>query len=208
MSTLETYRLILEPDRDMPRLLRLRWETVPVTIRDVLFHGVHPWSGPDAHATLPEAFLRCLNAAEVLFAELEPFGYSSPVSVSSGNRWEGPARFARTLQTVQNDLRFTADITYQELLELAKGVLGRRWNHGLARELLRDACPGFQEARRLIKRRLAKIQKEYNRIDQDFRSAVDGAFAAFQEALQSQLLSQASLCRLKESLPGYFKAAG
>jgi len=166
MSTLETYRLTLEPDREFPRLFRLRWETVPVTIQDVLFHGVHPWSGPDAHATLPEAFLRCLNAAEATFAELEPFGYSVPVSVSSGNRWEGPTRFLRTLQTVHNDVRFAADMTYLELLELAKEALKRRWNHGLARELLRDACPGFQEARRLLKRRNPQLKlTSYNDLD-------------------------------------------
>lgn len=158
MSTLETYRLILEPDREFPRLFRLHWETVPVTIRDVLFHGVHPWSGPNAHATLPDALLRALNAGESLFAELEPFGYSFPLSVSSGNRWEGPPRFLRILQTVQSEIRFAEDMTYLELLDLAKEALRRRWNHGLARELLRGACPGFQEARRLLKRGNPRIK--------------------------------------------------
>ena len=73
MNTLQTFKLWLEPDRDIPQFHRLRWTMEAVSIRDVLLHGVHPWVGSHKHYTLPDSLLKVVNDPVGHIPELEQF---------------------------------------------------------------------------------------------------------------------------------------
>ena len=51
---METFRLWLEPDNDIPQFKRLRFEKVTVPLADVLLRGIHPWQGRDTNTSLKE----------------------------------------------------------------------------------------------------------------------------------------------------------
>jgi len=167
MNTLQTFKLWLEPDRDIPQFRRLRWAMVAVPIQDVLLHGIHPWSGPDKHSTLPEAMLRNVNEETERLPELVQFGYCSDVNVYSGYAWDKPSRFDRVLQAIHEHVCFVDDLTYLDLLNIAKTRLRNQWTHSMVREMVRDAHPGFQDLRQFLKSKDKQIKlSSYEDVDQ------------------------------------------
>ena len=167
MNTLQTFKLWLEPDRDIPQFRRLRWATVGVSIQDVLLHGVHPWSGPDKHHTLCEAMLRIVNEEAVRLPDLVQFGYCADVNVYSGYAWEKPSKFERVLEAIRGQTYFVDDLSYLELLNIAKAMLRSMWTHSTVREMAKDAHPGFQELRQFLKNKDKQIKlSSYEDIDQ------------------------------------------
>jgi hypothetical protein len=166
MNTLQTFKLWLEPDRDFPQFRRLRWATVAVSIQDVLLRGVHPWSGPDKHPTLPEAVLRNVNEETARLPELVQFGYCSDVNVLFGYACDKPSKFDRALQAIHEHVCFVDDLTYLELLDIAKASLRNQWTQSTVREMARDANPGFQELRQFLKRKDGQIKlSSYEDVD-------------------------------------------
>jgi len=167
MKTLQTFKLWLEPDRDFPQFRRLRWATVSVSIQDVLLNGIHPWSGPDKHSTLCEAVLRIVNEESVRIQELVQFGYCADVSVLSGYAWEKPSRFERVLEAIRGQTYCVDDLSYIELLNIAKTMLRSQWMHSHVREMARAAHPGFQELRQFLKSKNKQIKlSSYEDVDQ------------------------------------------
>jgi len=155
MSMLKTFQFRFEPDRQFPHFKRLAWDRVDVSIRDVLRGGVHPWiTGPDGrdiHPSLVDAFLLRLNDAAAKPQELEPLGYSHDVSSRPGYYFEKKTRFERALEDIRGNVYFVEDLSYLELLDIAKEHLRETWDHSIARTLAERAWPGFQELRRFLK---------------------------------------------------------
>jgi hypothetical protein len=167
MNTLQTFKLWLEPDRDFPQFRRLRWATVSVSVQDVLLTGVHPWSGPDKHSTLPEAMLRNVNEETARLPELVQFGYCGDVNVLSGYAWDKPSRLDRVLQAIHEHVYFVDDLSYLDLLNIAKTMLRSQWTHSMVREMAKDAHPGFQELRQFLKSKSKQIKlSSYEDVDQ------------------------------------------
>ena len=171
MSTLKTFQFWFEPDPQFPRFKRLAWEQVEVSIRDVLMGGVHPWTtnqdGADVHPSLIEAFLQRLNDGNAKVAELGSFGYGHDVSAQQGYYYDKKTRFVRTLEYVQKNVRFVDELSYLQLLDIAKQHLQESWNHRVARTLAERMCPGFQELRRFLKARDKTVKLSgYDDIDQ------------------------------------------
>jgi len=155
MSTLKTFRFWLEPDQQFPQFKRLAWEQMEVSIRDVLMGGVHPWTtnqdGADVHPSVIDAFLLRLNDAGAKLAELESFRYGHDVAAQQGYYHEKKTRFERTLEYIRKNVYFVDDLSYLQLLEIAKRRLRESWGHRVARTLAERTCPEFQELRRFLK---------------------------------------------------------
>jgi hypothetical protein len=158
MNTLQTFKLWLEPDREIPQFRRLRWATVPVSIHDILLNGVHPSFGVDQHSSLCEAVLKTVNEESSLVPELAQFGYSNDVSVHSGYGWDKTSRFSRVIEAVHDGTYFVDGLSYLELLNIAKEMLRNQWTHSIAREMARSAHPGFQELRQFLKSKDGQIK--------------------------------------------------
>lgn len=155
MNTLQTFRFWYEPDEQFPEFKRLAWEKTEVFTRDVLMDGIHPWStnnnGTDVHPSLIDAFLQRLNDEPAKVAELDSFGYGQNVSAQQGYYYEKKTRFERTLECTQRDIYFVDNLTYLELLNIAKQRLRETWDHCTARTLAERAHLGFQELRHFLK---------------------------------------------------------
>ena len=171
MNTLKTFRFWLEPDEEFPRFKRLAWELVDVSIRDVLVGGVHPWStvpeGTDAHPSLVDAFVQRLNNETAKVAELDSFGYCHDVSAQRGYGYVRKSRFEQALEHLHKDMYFVDELSYMQLLDIAKRRLRDLWSHRVARELAERAYTGFQELRQFLKAKDKSMKLSgYGDIDQ------------------------------------------
>ena len=155
MNALSTFRFSFDQDEDFPQFKRLAWELVDAPVRDVLLHGIHPWTadrqGGEAHPSLVEAFALRLNEPGAKIADLEQFGYSGDIAATRHYYQQRPTRFEQTLESIRQHIRFVDKLTYLELLAIAKERLRAAWDHRLARSLTERAYPGFQELRRFLK---------------------------------------------------------
>ncbi len=158
MNTLQTFKFWLEPDRDIPQFRRLRWALEPVSIRDVLLQGIHPWGNHNQHYTLPDAVLAVINNEAGHLPELEQFRYCYNICVPPGFAWNTSTKFERTLQAIHENLIFVDELSYLKLLDIAKDRLRRQWSHALARDMAHAACPGFQELRRFLKNKDKRLK--------------------------------------------------
>ncbi|HQH53507.1 MAG TPA: hypothetical protein PKY01_13855 [Candidatus Hydrogenedentes bacterium] len=162
MNTLQTFRIWLEPDELFPQFKRLAWELVEVSIRDVLTGGVHPWAtnpvGTDVHPSLADAFLQRLNNESAKVTELDGFGYCQDVSAQRGYCYVRKSRFEQVLEYIQKDTYFVENLTYMQLLDIAKRRLHEMWNHRTARTLAERAYTGFQELRQFLKAKSKSIK--------------------------------------------------
>jgi hypothetical protein len=171
MSTLKTFRFWFEPDDQFPMFKQLAWELVEVSIRDVLMGGIHPWTtnhdSTDVHPSLIDAFVQRLNSERAKIAELDGFGYCYDVSAQQGYYYEKKTRFERTLEYVQKNVQFVDDLSYPQLLQIAKRRLRDVWDHRTARTLAEQAHPGFQELRQFLKAKNKSIKLSgYDDIEQ------------------------------------------
>ena len=151
MNTLKTFRFWLEPDQEIPRFKRLQWELVEVSVADVLLHGIHPWAGAEKHPSLLDEFIKRMNSSAAKLASLEPMQYSFDITAKNEYTWNGSCRYQSTLKCIQRDLYFVDELSYVELLEIAKERLRAAWSNGMAIALAKNAYPGFQELRQFLK---------------------------------------------------------
>ncbi|MBM3333344.1 hypothetical protein FJY63_01660, partial [Candidatus Sumerlaeota bacterium] len=138
---MQTFRLRLEQDPDIPRFKRLAFEKVKVPIADVLLRGIHPWMGGNVHPSLNDKFAEILNADKMKIAKLAQFGYCAELhcgySVYTHSNEDSP--FQATLQHVREGIRFVDHLSYAELLDIAKERLRRLWSHEVVRDLLSNS---------------------------------------------------------------------
>ena len=55
------------------------------------------------------------------------------------------------MEHIQKNVCFVDDLSYLQLLDIAKQRLRESWSHSIARTLAERACPSFQERRRFLK---------------------------------------------------------
>ena len=151
---METFRLWLEDDKEIPRFKRLKYAKVTVSLADVLKKGIHPWMGPTVHHTLKERFIQILNEEEYKPGELAQFSYCSDIAkpfYSRSNGYRSLSSFEDVLQLVCERIYFIKALSYTELLDLAKERLQNNWCHKVASDLLDRAFPGFDSRRTFLK---------------------------------------------------------
>lgn len=158
MKTLQTFKLWLEPDTEIPQFGRLAWAIIDVSLEDVLLRGVHPWIAPEKNHGLPETLVERVNDETTKPRELESFGYACDVQMAPYSHWESSSKFERTLKHVGEGLYFVDNLQYLELLGFARKRLQDRWSHKAARALLEDAYPTFQELRQFLKSKNRRIK--------------------------------------------------
>jgi hypothetical protein len=144
----------------------LQWKLADVPIADVLLHGIHPWMGPNHHPSLPTAFSQWVNAETAKLAELASMGHCYDILTESHCFWKEPCQFQRTLKSIQECVYFVDDLTYLELLDIAKQRLRDRWSHTVARTLAGNAYGNFQALRRFLKAKDPSIKlSSYEEVD-------------------------------------------
>jgi hypothetical protein len=149
---MQTYKLWLESDSYIPELKKIGYALTEVDIRDVLENGVHPWSERNANRRLAETFNRNLNDDRHNISGLKELGYCEELKVYERSYYhDGNSQFESHLEWLNQQVRFVENLTFPQLLELAKRELKKRWDHATAKKLLQQVHYGFNEARSFIK---------------------------------------------------------
>jgi len=149
---METFRLWLEQDTQVPRFKRLAFKKVSVHIADVLKKGIHPWERAYVRGALMEKVVEVLNTDELKLPELAQSGYCGDIScVTAGYTWQDTSPFEETLQRIKECVYFVESLSYVELLAIARERLQQNWSHPIAHALLSRSHPGFDSMRSLLK---------------------------------------------------------
>jgi len=149
---METFKLWLEKDSEIPRFKRLAFKKVTVHIGDVLKKGIHPWERAYVRGTPMEKVVEVLNGNELKLPELAQSGYCGDVScVTAGYTWQDTSPFEETLQRIKECVYFADGLSYVELLEIARERLQQNWSHPIAHALLSRSHPGFDSMRSFLK---------------------------------------------------------
>jgi hypothetical protein len=157
MSTLKSIQFRLESDEDFPMFQRLAWEKADLSIRDVLTQGIHPFFDTpkenDRCPSLSEALFLRVNDSMVRIPALEEFGYCHDVNkTTSLYYYQGNKnRFSRMMEVIQQQVLFVDNLSYLQLLDIAKARLQDTWCNTVANTLTKRAYPGFQELRAFLK---------------------------------------------------------
>jgi len=158
MSTLQTVRVWLEPHPEVPKCKQVRWEVVDVSLKDVLMGGVHPYLKGSTDYPAIRAMAERFNDSAFKVPELDQEGYCRDVNSLLVHEYRGPDKVAAFLTHIQEQALLVEDMTFLELVAIAKERMRALWSHGLAREMLQWAIGNLAEIRRFLKTKDASIR--------------------------------------------------
>ncbi len=156
---MQTFKLWFENDPDVPGFKILTYENIEIGIKDVIENGIHPWSYRNANRTLVEKIIILVNSDEFKISELVELNYCEDISNYNSNYYySGYDQFEDLLNRICQNIRFVENISFLELIKLAKNQLGERWNHEIAKKLANQAFYGFNQIRSFIKSKNKRIK--------------------------------------------------
>jgi len=165
---MQTFKLWLENDPDIPEFRTLCYKTVEVEIKDILENGIHPWGDHQyANRTLVDKFIKETDSEDVKIKEIAEFKYCEDIKgYISSCYYPERSRFESLLNRIGQSIRFVDNITYLELLKLAKTNLARNWDHKTAKRLVHQVYYGFNQIRSFIKSINPKVKlSSYDDLD-------------------------------------------
>jgi hypothetical protein len=159
---MKTYRLWLEKDREFPRFMRLKHSEVDVTLKDVLTRGVHPLEfTTDIYqrdiSMLSQKLISEANEEKHFVPQLAQLGYCPPLSEPPRYSYED-YKLENTLKTLSEHIFYVEELTYAELLEIARKALARKWNHRVALAMLQTVHREFNSLREFLKNKDKKLK--------------------------------------------------
>jgi len=150
---MKTFKFWFEP-ADIPDFKKLCWKIIDVPLVDVLKNGIHPWQGKEQHRSLREKFVQILNNEEFKPAGLVEFKHCGDISANAHRYYHSDSSpFEEILERITGNVYFVDNLSYLELLEIAKRELKRKWSHQIASSLLRHACDSFDSIRTFLKKK-------------------------------------------------------
>jgi len=150
---MRTFKLWLEPDKEIPQLKRLAYERVDVSIADVLLRGIHPWIESEENRSLNQRFMEILNDDESKLPELAEFSYCGDLSCTVRSYNNKMPAFQENLERIKNSIYFVGELSYVELLAIAKRRVKEKWNHRFASNMLGSALGTFNSMRSFLKQK-------------------------------------------------------
>ena len=150
---MKTFRLWLEPDKEIPQFKRLAYERVDVPIADVLLRGIHPWTEGEENRSLNQRFMAILNDDVSKLPELVEFSYCGDLSCTVRSYNNKMPAFQENLERIKNGIYFVGELSYVELLAIAKRRVKEKWNHRFARNMLGSALGAFNSMRSFLKQK-------------------------------------------------------
>ena len=155
---MNTFKLWLEPDDKIPQFKRLCWEIIEVSLMDVLRSGIHPWQAGDFNS-LSNKFMQLVNKQEIKPKELSQFAYCQDMSTPVQSYYYArQTHFEQVLERIQKQVFFVDNLSYMELLGIAKQRLRDTWSHHVAHDILKRVHSGFDSMRRFLKSKDKKIK--------------------------------------------------
>jgi hypothetical protein len=164
---MQTFKLWLEPDTEIPEFKKLGYSIVEISVKDVIEKGIHPFNDRYANRTLIEKFLKILNAEEFKPKELAEFKYCEEISSYTREYYQsGKSHFEHILDAINESTRFVESLSYLKLLEIAKNNLKKEWNHNIAKEIAKRVYGSFNDLRSFLRSKNRKVKlSSYEEID-------------------------------------------
>jgi hypothetical protein len=163
---IQTQKLRLEPDKEVPGLKRLRFSPVEVTVEDVFLRGVHPHSVVRAgnqhdHTGMADTLLAKLNEPSAYLPELKAHSLGHEIAAPGYSVYgcnETPDPVDRLLKYLAENIYFADGLTYEQLLAMAIERLRRVWDGAVARNMLGNVARDFASMREMLKRKNPDIK--------------------------------------------------
>jgi hypothetical protein len=164
---MQTFKLWLEEDPEIPLFKMLSYEKTDVEIRKVIENGIHPWEDRHANRTVPDKIVGLLNSEQSKIKELATLNYCEDMSNGPHEYYNtGLEKVECVLKRIRDNIRFVDNLSFLELLNLAKQQLREKWNHEVAKRLVHRACGDFNIIRSFIKSKDKKVKlASYRDID-------------------------------------------
>jgi len=164
---MQTFQLSLEPDERFPRFKRLAYQKVEVSLAEVLLQGVHPWDSGSPIYALIHRFVEQLNAEKLYLPGFKELGYGLDYNQGAdGERHWDLSGFERLLANIHDRIFFVEQLTYQELIGIAKKALADNWDHQTVRTLVGRVYHDFNAIRDFLKKKDKNLKLSgYNDID-------------------------------------------
>ena len=172
--TIQTQRLRLEPDKEMPGLKRLRFSPTDVTVEDVFLKGVHPHSIVRAgnqhdYTGMADTILAKLNEPPAYLLDLKAHNLGHELATPGYSMYgcnETPDPVDRLLKYLSENIYFAEDLAYEQLLAMAIARLRRIWNGTVARNMLGNVARDFASIREMLKSKNPDIKvTSYAKLD-------------------------------------------
>jgi hypothetical protein len=156
---IQTQRLRLEPDKELPELKRLRFSPTDVTVEDIFLKGIHPHSvvrvgNQHDYTGMADTILAKLNEPTAYLAELKAHNLGYEIATPGYSMYgcsETPDPVDRLLKYLSENIYFTDDLAYEQLLAMAIARLRRIWDGGVARNMLNNLARDFASMREMVK---------------------------------------------------------
>lgn len=218
---METYRLWLEQDMDIPQLKKLACEITDVDISEILTKGIHPWGDRHACRSLIERFLQLFNEERHKIAALVGLGYCETMDSYPHHYYGERSQFEELVNRINQSVRFVPDLTFREMLSLAKSQLENNWNHNVVKQLVSRVYYNFNDLRSFIKAKCKKVKlRSYDDLDtydlskvlclKDFETEDKVIISQGlpvtnfrRESFLNQVTNKSGLIKLAESIPDF-----
>ena len=171
---IQTQKLRLEPDKEVPGLKRLKFSPTEVTVEDVFLKGIHPHSVVRAgnqhdYTGMADTILAKLNEPTAYLAELKTHSLGHEIAAPGYSMYgcnETPDPVDRLLKYLAENLYFANDLAYEQLLAMAIARLRRIWDGTVARNMLGNVARDFASMREMLKRKNPDIKvASYTELD-------------------------------------------
>ena len=156
---IQTYKLWLEPDKEIPELMRLKFNLVDVNTEDVFLKGIHPHSvvrqgGVHDHTQMTDVILAKLNEPAAYPADLKVHNLGHEIAAPGYSTYGGGESsdpVDRLLKYLSENIYFSEDLAYEQLLQMAITRLRRIWKGEVARNMLGNVARDFASMREMLK---------------------------------------------------------
>ncbi len=150
---MKTVRLWLEPDFEIPRFQRLKSEIVKIPLADVFQKGIHPWACGGYSESLAEKIVDIFNEDILKLPDIKPLGHCADISHLLYAYYDSRDSYLESLlEKISETIYFVDQLTFEELVALAKERLRETWESSIVLQLLKRVCHDFNEMRSFLKR--------------------------------------------------------
>jgi len=106
---------------------------------------------------LPQSLAKEVNEKKHLVSQLAELGYCPEVSAPADFRYE-ESKLEHTLRTLTDSIFYVERLRYDELLEVGRKALARKWDDKLARLMLQSVRVDFNSIREFLKSKDNKVK--------------------------------------------------
>jgi hypothetical protein len=154
---MKSFKLWLEKDKEIPQFQRLCFRIEELALSKILKEGIHPvGSTKDIHGSecchISDKLSGIVNNQELYISEIAEFDFCSNIYLRGVyNREWDESSVREILTNIRDAVYFVERLDFQELSEISKETIKKRWNYDTAKNLLMATQRDFNHIRVFLK---------------------------------------------------------